>query len=1494
MKILLTMNLPFTRKYGGANKSNRILAQELAKHNNEVIAITPALAVPSDFTHEEFLEELYSQGIEVSVQTEEYVFEIYGVKVHAIINPEKLVHILKKRIEEFKPDWIFVSTEDPSQSLLKTALETSPNNIIYLCHTHYMLPFGRLSLYPGENRARLIKRVKAIITISDYMKEYVSEYTDVKTFVNHVPHYKNIERVGSIDNEYVLMINPCAVKGIEILLGLAHTLPQVNFAVVPGWGTTPSDIQKMRNCSNITFLKSTSDLNTLYSKVSILLMPSIWEEGFGISAVDALARGVPVVSSNLGGLREAKLNTNYQINVNPISYFKDELDENNFPIPVISKQDIGPWKIAVEELLNDPEFYGKESNLSYNKANEFISSINVKPLIDYLYSLSEKEVSKTKYSSLNEEQKKVLLQKLKDKKKQDLEKEFKVHALTKKDYYEVSYAQMQTLRLHEMTNQHYGSIISNFYLSKGDIDISVVQVAINELLERHEILRTKFIKVKGEFKQSVEDLVKVDFRIEDIQLEQGNDKLETIKDEIEKITNSRFDLTEAPLFRFKIFRIDKDKILFVLAMHHIISDGISLQIFFKEFNLIYKGLLNKKKHALLPLDFQYKDFVQWQMKFIQSDRAKKQKKYWQAKLSEQLPVLNLPIDFPRPYRKTFNGRIKYFNLNKKQIEFIDLLNNKLSSSVFITLLSIIKVLLYKYTSQTDIIIGTPVSGRKVKSLNNQIGYYVNMIPLRTIIDKNDNFIDYLVKVKNECLEAYENDDYPFELLMKDVLSDRDISRSPIFDVMVSMSTSNVFDNNNSIDLIDSLSNQVSQGSSHDLAFIFSKSQDNLIVGITYNTDLFLSEKIDKMGLHLLKIIDEIMDNKEIVLDDIELISKKEKKEVFNSLNAIKSPLNNDYLIVERFEEIVEKFPDRIACTFENESISYRELNLKANQLGKILRDKGVIPNDIVSVIFNRSVDMIISILGVLKSGACYMPIDASLPKKRMNFLLDDSKCNVIISSVDLIDKLKFSKNYEVISFPEIIQEEKSHDNLVHITIKDDLAYIIYTSGSTGNPKGVEITNFNLMNLFLNLPDVLNFSSDDKWALFHSISFDFSVWEIFGSLLHGSELVIIPSYKTKEPLQLLNTIIQREITILNQVPAVFYNLIDQVLSKDIESIPLKYVIFGGDSLQPIKLSSWKNKFPMIRLVNMYGITETTIHVTYKEISENDIAKNLCNIGKPLPNTGIYILDGNKKLVSPGSIGELYIYGYGLAKGYRNKKILTKEKFSKVSFFGDICVYKSGDYGRLLENGEIEFLGRKDNQIQIRGYRIEIEEINYCLERCKMIKDFVVSSKYVVDEGILVLYFVPEKQIINIESKIQDYLSEKLPDYMIPTFFINIDSIPLSSNGKINKNALPSPFQENYNEYRDLPSNEIEEKLFKMWEDVLCHENFGIDSDFFTIGGHSLKAAKITHMIYKEFEIDIGLGVFFDKPNIRKLAQYIDVITYNSDNDDLELNENEIII
>lgn len=1496
MKILLTMNLPLTRCYGGANKSNKILAEELAVRGHEVWAVTPALAVPSDVTHKQLLDHLANEGTDVSIHQRRYSFKINGVNIRAAIEPEYLWNVLQSTIAEVKPDWILISTEDPSQSLFRAAYEVSPNNLIYLGHTKYMLPFGPLSFYPGEKRTELIKKAKSIITISKYNANYIRRYSGIETFVNHPPHFgDSFQNLGEKKNEYILMVNPCAVKGISIFLKIVEALPNQKFAVVPGWGTTSDDMDSLKRHQNITFWENTPDLNLLFKDVSLLLMPSLWVEGFGMIVIDALVRGVPVISSNHGGLPEAKVGTNYQIQVRPISKFEERLDGNGFPVAEVPEQEIEPWVKSITLLLSNENLYRHESELSTKNAMSFITALSVDPLIAHLEKLSDK-TAQEKISRLTISQKMELLEKMKDRKRGGTAAIRNIKCVEKRQYYGVSYSQKQALLQNEI-----GGGLDRFILSKqieyiGDIDIDAFYKVFQHLILRHDSLKTEFFKLHGEFKQRVLD--GLDFKITETDwTAKGIDDKESKKKQ-EEITGN-FNLEKAPLWRVEIIKLPRRRNLIFIVIHHAISDGFSMQILSREIVELYDKFSNNLKSELKPLRIQYKDYVEWQKDFQLSREAYAGRMYWHKQLSGKLPLINLPLDNPRKPIKTFVGKSVRLNLSKKQSQSLLFISKINGTSLFNIFLGLVKVLLFRYTAQSDIIVGTPIAGRFLEDLKAQIGFFVNMVAIRTSIDENDTFKQLLEKLKLTTAEAYDFEFYPFDKLIDEIATERDLSRSPVFDIMVSMSVKErdiafkKIHHSDSIERIIIGDERVI--SSHDLAFGFLDSNENIEINVTYNLDLFEQSKVVRLCEHLEKIIDTVASHTDIRIADIDIVTDQEK--IIMLHHSEKLNTNAEKLLVhERFEKVASEIPDSVACEFRDQQITYGVLNETANRLACEIRNRGIIPGNVVAIVCTHSLETIISILGVLKAGGCYLPVDASLPTDRIDYCLTDSDCKLVLADCKSASTHRLLENRDVILFKDIQSMPHDNRNPGQVNIIDDLCYVIYTSGSTGKPKGVMVQHNNVAQLFSDSQSIFNFSKSDIWLLFHSFGFDFSVWEIFGAILFGGKVIVLEKETAQNTFELAHILQKKTVTILNQVPGAFANLLQEDVFGLLDYLSLRYVIFGGDVLYPNKLRKWREKFSSTELVNMYGITETTVHVTYKRIDWEDIEQDKSNIGRPLPNVSVFLLDKKMKLVPIGIPGEIFVSGAGVCRGYLKEPHLTSEKFMDNPYRSAERLFRTGDIARYLPNGELEYLGRVDSQVQIRGYRIELKEIEAVIKKFRLVDDAIVLDYCEKDEErFLVAFLLSKFQLADYIDEFRRFIGHFLPRYMIPAFFIEIEKIPLTDNGKIDKKALPhSEYINVQSRAIKMPTTEIETLLYGIWKDVLESENFGIEDDFFEIGGHSLRAVKVIALINRKMNIHVKLGLFFEHSTIKELARVIAFLSSPDQLRDMQENEVEIIL
>ncbi|HLP45748.1 MAG TPA: amino acid adenylation domain-containing protein, partial [Candidatus Kapabacteria bacterium] len=819
--------------------------------------------------------------------------------------------------------------------------------------------------------------------------------------------------------------------------------------------------------------------------------------------------------------------------------------------------------------------------------------------------------------------------------------------------------------------------------------------------------------------------------------------------------------------------------------------------------------------------------------------------------------LNLPTDYPRPAVQSFAGDEIRFEIEPGATAALINLALEQGTTLYMILISLYTILLANLSGQEDIIVGTPVAGRKHADIERIIGMFVNTLPLRYFPVGDRPFKEFLAEVKQRTLEAFANQDYPYEALVDELKLERDVSRNPLFDtVFVMQNTDRPDINIPGLELETYEDNNIMHIAKFDLTLQVFEKGDRLVLIFEYCTMLFKEETIQRFAGYLKRILSAVSAEPGKKLAELGMISEEEKAQLLFKFNDTAAAYPEDKTIHQLFKEQVSKTPDNIAlvgadlCVCPN-CLTYCQLDRQSNYLANILIEKGVLPDDIVAIKMKRSIEMIIGLLGILKAGGAYLPIDPEYPQERIDYMLKDSKAKLTI-------------NYEFL--------KEAPQAPLHHSKPKQLAYIIYTSGTTGRPKGSLIEHRNVVRLLFNDKFQFNFTEQDVWTLFHSFCFDFSVWEMYGALLYGGKLLILPKMMARDTVQFLELLNKEAVTVLNQTPSAFYNLVNETLNAAPlrKKLYLKYVIFGGEALNPLKLKSWAEQYPQTRLINMYGITETTVHVTYKEITGDNIELKISNIGKPIPTLNIYLLDKYLKPVPIGVTGEIYVGGDGVARGYLNRPELTSEKFIKNRSYKSnktYILYKTGDLAGWLPDGNIQFLGRIDHQVKIRGFRIELGEIESRLMKHPDIKDAVVLAIEENGDKYLSAYIVFNNE--SVIPGLREYLSKELPEYMIPTYFISLDKIPLTSNGKLDRKALQKPglkAGENY----IAPRDEIEKKLVEIWSEVLGQTSIGIDDDFFELGGHSLKATILTSKIHKSFNSRVLLAEIFKTPTIRGLS------------------------
>ena len=894
-----------------------------------------------------------------------------------------------------------------------------------------------------------------------------------------------------------------------------------------------------------------------------------------------------------------------------------------------------------------------------------------------------------------------------------------------------------------------------------------------------------------------------------------------------------------------------------------IMDGWCIGLLLKDITNIY-GSLIRGEEVNLGESYNYGSYIKW----IQKQNVDESLSYWKNYLEgiEKSTVL-----METDSKNTDYSYAEYdVDLDKDYIEKVKELSRKYDVTESTIFQTIWGVLLQKYNNSNDAVFGTVVSGRgvRVPNVEEMIGLFINTLPVRVAGDDNLSFIELAKSVQNKFNDAREYEYTPLTSIQKITEEQTELINSlfvyenyPMNSILKELRDENDFGF-----IIDNVKSV--EQTSYDFNLIINPNKE-MPVEFKYNSAIYSKECILIIEDSLKKIIKEVTDNEEVLVKNIDVVSEEMIKKIDSYMDFETSDYDKNITISSVFEEMAEKFPENIAVSYKDESVTYKELNERANKIARRLRELKVERNEIVGVLLDKSIELTASILGILKAGGAYMPIDVNYPEDRKQYMIDDSNIRVIISEADFIKEVNFNK--ETVICSETIKNTEDGSNIENINSQDDMAYIIYTSGSTGKPKGTMIEHKNVIRLLFNSDFMFNFDEKDIWTLAHSFCFDFSVWEMYGALLRGGKLVILPSEITMDPEKFVKLLESEKITVLNQTPLSFYGIVDEVVKSNNTNLNLKYVIFGGEALAPRKLKPWREIYKDTHLINMYGITETTVHVTFKEILENDMDKEVSNIGGPIPTLSVYILDKNHKRLPINVPGEICVSGEGVCRGYLNREELTKEKFIDNPFKENSKLYCSGDLGRVLPNGELEYMGRIDNQIKIRGFRVEIGEIEAKLRENINIKDAVVLPK--VENGANSLYaYIIFNNKVNV-SEIRKSLSEELPYYMIPSYFVEIEKIPYTSNHKVDRKkllAIDTVIESNV--VFEKAADSREEIMMEVWKAVLSKEDISRNDNFFELGGDSIKAIQIISRL-KKFNLNLDVKNVMQYPVLHELCGFI---------------------
>ncbi|NOQ72619.1 MAG: amino acid adenylation domain-containing protein [Crocinitomix sp.] len=984
---------------------------------------------------------------------------------------------------------------------------------------------------------------------------------------------------------------------------------------------------------------------------------------------------------------------------------------------------------------------------------------------------------------------------------------------------------------------------------KGDYDVISFQKAIDAVIERHEILRTVFRSENGQPKQKILSTDENKFAIEFIDLSNKAEKKELLQQYIIDHTFNAFDLENGPLLRAALLKLEEDEFVFFYNMHHIISDGWSMDILARDVLSFYEAFKTGNNPVLPELRIQYKDYSEWQMNKLKAEKFKAQKSYWLQELSNGVSTIDLPSNTERPTIKTYNGQNLETYLSKESNQLIKSYVAQNGGTMFTGLLACWNVLLHHYTGEKEIVVGTPVSGRNHFDLQEQIGFYVNTLVLKNSVDENQSFNSFFNEIKSKTLTSFSNQDYPFDQLVEDLNLERDLSRSPLFDIMFSYRNIEQSANQLSTDeeLIGNIRSNGFAPAKFDLDITFQENEEQLYFGVTYNEDVYDKIRIEQLMRHFDQLIKSVLKSPNSRIGEIYFSSLNERNELLIERNNTAVLYPEKESLTSVFEKQVNDTPDHVALVFDDLVLTYKQLNEQANQVANYLLEKEQIQaNDFVGVQIERSEWMIISVLAILKTGATYVPIDPEYPEDRISFIQKDTGMKTCIDEKTL----------------ENIKAEYTtcaSENISSKRTEESLLYVMYTSGSTGKPKGVKVTDKGAVRL-VKSTNFVKLTDKDTLLATGAFPFDASTFEYWGMLLNGGKLILAKKTTLLDNEQFAQVLVKNQVSIMFLTPAWLNQLIDDDVT--IFST-LKWIVCGGDIMSPSHINKLHKAYPNLHIVNGYGPTEnTTFSLTY-EINETVTNKSI-PIGKPINNSTCYILNESHQLVPDGVIGEICLGGDGLAKGYLNLPELTDSVFIDHPFVEGEKIYKTGDLGKWLPDGNIAFTGRKDFQVKIRGHRIELGEVEFALSNNSDIKEAKVIVSTIGDEKQIVAYYVTDQEIL-VADIVAD-LKKRLPSYMLPSFFINLDKLPLTSNGKIDKEALPKPtHQDNFVQTFTLPNSPLEKQVAEIWKRVLNQEEIGLESNFFEIGGHSLKATRLIAAYSKEFGVKIGIEAIFESPD-----------------------------
>ncbi len=1054
----------------------------------------------------------------------------------------------------------------------------------------------------------------------------------------------------------------------------------------------------------------------------------------------------------------------------------------------------------------------------------------------------------------------------------------------------LSYGQQALWLISRLAPESAAYNVASAVRIRSRVDALAMRRAFQKLIERHPSLRTTFNEIEGTPVAVLCEEVAVSFDFEDV----SSCSEARLNKHLTTLALQPFDLEIGPLFRVSLFRRSKEEYVLLWVAHHIVVDFWSLAILVHELGEIYEADQHGRAESLASVSETYSSYASWQAEMLKGPEGQRLRSYWEKQLGGTLPVLNLPGDHPRPAVQTYHGSSYDFEFDIELTQKLKTLGKNHDATLYMTVLAAFQVLLYRYTGQEDILVGSPAAARSRAAFSNVVGYFVNPLVLRADLSGNPTFTQFLRSVRRTVLDAFAHQDYPFPLLVKQLQPERDVSRSPLFQVTFVLQQAQLLKEQGlaafalgqagaplrlgELDLETmALEQRVAQ---FDLSLITAEIGGRLRASLEYNTDIFEETAIAQMARQFHVMLKGLVANPWQSISSLPLLSDEDRRQVLVEWNDTGREYPHPSCLHELFEQQVARTPEHVAVVFDKERVSYRELNERANQWAHYLRRRGAGPESLVGIMMERSATMVVALLGILKAGGSYLPLDPDYPAERLSFMLSDAGVEVLLTEQHLLERLpSTSASLVLVDAEREAIEQESRANPVSGVEADNLAYVLYTSGSTGQPKGAMLAHGEVVNCVLWMQETYELGERDRMLCKTTLNFDPSVWEIFWPLMVGSRIVIATAEAQLDSAALLQTIIKEKVTVAYFVPSMLALFL--VEAEVPAATSLRQVICGGESLSIELVKRFYEVLPQATLHHSYGPTETAIAAS-EIVCDRDSVHTVMPIGRPLANTQLYVLDQQLQPTPIGVLGELFIGGAGLGRGYLKRPEVTADRFVPDCFSDTpgARLYRTGDLVRYLRDGNLQFHGRTDTQVKLRGLRIELGEI----EAAIMAHEKVHGAAVVVHgdqtgEKSLVGYVVTTEGASLAAAELRQQLSQKLPAYMVPATLVFLPELPLMPNGKIDLNALPKLdlLSRTSEESYTAPSDQIEEMLVEIWAAVLGLERVGINDSFFELGGHSLLAAQAIARVQKAFKRELPLRLIFQFPTVAAFAEQMTAIT-----------------